>query len=264
MFFSIVTPVFNGETFVDGYFQCLKNQDFSDWESIIVDDSSTDNSFERIKRLTDCDPRYTVLKNSSGSKKKIPGPYQARNLALKKATGKFICFLDIDDSWPSNKLSNYHSILTNNSDIDLIYSDYICRDAENNTIFHVRQPPNINPKIIIHFFNPVPMLPSCIRSTLASSYSFSAVNHEDYLYWRSIVLRIHRSKIYHVPEPLAIYRIHNSSLTSNKLLSFVWLCKAYNFAGVKYFYIPFYLLCNLVFRFIRLIYSRFFFLSNKF
>ena len=63
MFFSIVTPVFNGETFVDGYFQCLKNQDFSDWESIIVDDSSTDNSFERIKRLTDCDPRYTVLKN---------------------------------------------------------------------------------------------------------------------------------------------------------------------------------------------------------
>ena len=103
--FFIITPVYNGACFVDGYIKCLKDQDFLDWESIIVDDRSTDNTFEEIKRLTAYDSRFTVFKNSSSLKKKISGPYQARNLAIKKARGHFICFLDIDDSWPLSKLS---------------------------------------------------------------------------------------------------------------------------------------------------------------
>ena len=102
MLFSIITPVYNGDIFIDGYLNCLRGQDFCDWEAIIVDDSSTDSTFNTLERLTKNDPRFLLLQNSNTENKKSLA-YQARNLALKNARGKFICFLDIDDKWPQNK-----------------------------------------------------------------------------------------------------------------------------------------------------------------
>ena len=118
--------------------------------------------------------------------------------------------------------------------------------------FHVRQPPYTDPKIVIHC-NPC----RCLQHTyeLASNYAFSAINHEDYLCWRTIVLGMKENAIHHVREPLANCRIHSNSLTSNKFLSFVWLCKVYNFAGVRRLYSIF-LAFNILFRLYRLIYSR--------
>ena len=157
---------------------------------------------------------------------------------------------------------NYQLPLTfdKNKTIDLVYSDYTCYDQVRQNAFHVRQPPYTDPKIVIHFANPVPMLTACIRTELASNYAFSAINHEDYLYWRTIVLGMKKNAIHHIREPLANYRIHSNSLTSNKFLSFVWLCKVYNFAGVRHLYIPFYLAFNILFRLYRLIYSALFLL----
>ena len=82
MFFSIITPIYNGECFIDAYIKCLEDQDFFDWESIIVDDHSTDNSF-KFKSLTELDSRFSVFQSPAGLKKEISGPYQARNLAIK-------------------------------------------------------------------------------------------------------------------------------------------------------------------------------------
>ena len=258
MFFSVITPIYNGECFIDAYIKCLEDQDFFDWESIIVDDHSTDNSFFKFKSLTELDSRFSVFQSPAGLKKEISGPYQARNLAIKKARGQFICFLDIDDSWPSTKLSHYHSLLSENKRIDLVYSDYRCYDPDRNISFYVKQPPYIDPRIVIHFANPVPMLTACIRTELASNYTFSPIQHEDYLYWREIIPGLSKNAIYHIPMSLANYRMHSNSLTSNKCLSFIWLCNVYIFAGVKYLSIPLYLVFNILFRFYRLIYSRHF------
>ena len=256
MLFSIITPVYNGDIFIDGYLNCLRGQDFCDWEAIIVDDSSTDGTFNTLERLTKNDPRFLLLQNSNTENKKIPGPYQARNLALKNARGKFICFLDIDDKWPRNRLSKYRSILINESNIDIIYSDYVCHDAHKKTVFCVKQPPFISPKIIVHFANPIPMLTACIRRSVAINHAFSPIHHEDYLYWRNIILDMQDSSIRHVSEPLAIYGVHKSSLTANKFLSFYWLYKAFIFSSVRYVYLPFYLLGNILFHLVRFVYSR--------
>ena len=56
------------------------------------------------------------------------------------------------------------------------------------------------------------------------------------MYWRNIILDMQDSSIRHVPEPLAIYNIHNNSLTANKFLSFYWLYKAFVFSSVKTHY----------------------------
>ena len=256
MFFSIITPVRNGSIFVDGYLNCLWDQDFSDWESIIVDDSSTDGTFETFKRLTKNDPRFLLLKNPNTANKKIPGPYQARNLALKNARGRFICFLDVDDAWPRQKLSRYHTILAKEQNIDIVYSDYICHNTHKKTVFFVKQPVFISPQLIVHFANPIPMLTACIRRSVAVNYTFPAVHHEDYVYWRNVILDMQNYFIRHVDEPLAIYRIHKSSLTANKFLSFYWLYKVFMLSNVKHAYIPFYLLGNILFHLVRFAYSR--------
>ena len=256
MFFSIITPVYNGDIFIDGYLNCLRGQEFCGWEAIIVDDSSTDSTFNRLQKLTKNDSRFLLLKNPNTENKKIPGPYQARNLALNNARGKFICFLDIDDKWPANRLSKYYSILMNDSNIDIVYSDYICQNAHKNTVFCVKKVPFISPKKIVYFANPIPMLTACIRRSVATSHDFSAIHHEDYLYWRNIILDMQDSSIRHVSEPLATYCIHKRSLTANKLLSFFWLYKAFIFSHVRYVYIPFYLLGNILFHLARFIYSR--------
>ena len=256
MFFSIITPVYNGDIFIDGYLNCLRGQEFCDWEAIIVDDSSTDSTFNRLQKLTKNDSRFLLLKNPNTENKKIPGPYQARNLALNNARGKFICFLDIDDKWPANRLSKYYYILMNDSNIDIVYSDYICQNAHKNTGFCVKKVPFISPKKIVYFANPIPMLTACIRRSVAISHDFSAIHHEDYLYWRNIILDMQDSSIRHVSEPLATYCIHERSLTANKFLSFFWLYKAFIFSHVRYVYIPFYLLGNILFHLARFIYSR--------
>ena len=230
MFFSIITPVFNGEFFIEEYLNCLKNQDYPCWEAIIVDDLSTDDTFYAFTSLTRNDPRFIVIKNFNAETKKIATPYQARNIALEKARGEFICFLDIDDLWMPNRLSRYFNILSQNNNIDIVYSDYACRIANKQILFSVKQPPFLNPKITVHFANPIPMLTACIRRSATVNHRFPAIHHEDYIYWRNIILVMPGSSIIHVPELLGIYNIHNNSLTSNKFLSFYWLYKSLVFS----------------------------------
>ena len=256
MFFSIITPVYNGRVFIEEYLSCLKNQDYPYWEAIIVDDLSTDDTFHLLTRLTKADSRFIVIKNTNAETKKIATPYQARNLALEKARGKFICFLDIDDLWMPNRLSRYRTFLSQDKNVDIIYSDYVCRSAKRKSMFSVNQPPFLNPKLIVHFANPIPMLTACIRSSVVANHRFSAIHHEDYVFWRNIILDMQVSSIRHVPEPLAIYNIHNNSLTANKFLSFYWLYKSFVFSRVKRIKIPLYLFGNILFHLVRFIYSR--------
>ena len=124
MFFSIITPVYNGRVFIENYINCLKSQDYPDWEAIIVDDLSTDDSFHALTRLTSDDSRFILIKNPNAESKMFPSPYQARNFALDKARGKFICFLDIDDLWLPSRLSTYRNILLKNPNIDIMFGNY--------------------------------------------------------------------------------------------------------------------------------------------
>ena len=100
------------------------------------------------------------------------------------------------------------------------------------------------------------MLTACIRRSIAANYRFSAIHHEDYIFWRNIILDIQSSSIKHIPEPLAIYNIHTQSLTANKLLSLLWLYKSLVFSRVNWIKMPFYLFGNILFRLVRFVYSR--------
>ena len=118
---SIITPSYNTAKFISESIRCVQEQTYTDWEMIIVDDCSTDDTDDVVAPFLE-DPRIRYFKN-----KKNSGAAVSRNKALRKAKGKWIAFLDSDDLWHPQKLEKqirfmkkhgYHFSYTNYSEID--------------------------------------------------------------------------------------------------------------------------------------------------
>lgn len=90
-YISVIIPAFNVEKYIERTVKSLKNQSFSSWEAIIIDDGSTDNTFDIMEKCTSDDSRFKVFH------KKNEGVSSARNLGIINAKGKYIYFLDSDD-----------------------------------------------------------------------------------------------------------------------------------------------------------------------
>jgi glycosyltransferase involved in cell wall biosynthesis len=96
-FFTIITPTYNRAHFLASTIQSVLGQQFQDWEYIIVDDGSTDDTKEVLKSYPDPRIRYVYQENQERS--------AARNRGIKEAKGKYICFLDSDDTFEPQHLS---------------------------------------------------------------------------------------------------------------------------------------------------------------
>ncbi|GAB6095172.1 glycosyltransferase [Desulfatiferula olefinivorans] len=97
---SIITPVFNCEKYINETVLSVVNQDFSDWEMLVVDDCSTDNTLSILKGWCEQDQRIRLIQNETNQ-----GPGPSRNRGVDKALGKYIAYLDSDDVWFPKKLS---------------------------------------------------------------------------------------------------------------------------------------------------------------
>ena len=98
---SIIVASYNQGKYLNDCLQSVSNQSFTDWECIIVDDSSTDDSFLIAKRWEDSDSRFKVIRLDSNQ-----GVSVVRNHGIKVAKGKYFQFLDADDLLEPNKLLN--------------------------------------------------------------------------------------------------------------------------------------------------------------
>ena len=97
---SIITPSYNCSNYIDSCINSVINQTYTNWEMLIFDDCSTDDSYSKIQSFADADSRIKCFQNNQNI-----GAALTRNLAIKKANGKYIAFLDADDSWAEEKLS---------------------------------------------------------------------------------------------------------------------------------------------------------------
>lgn len=116
---SIITPSYNSETFIGKTIESVLSQTYQEWEMIIVDDHSCDNSVEYIKSLIKEDERIKLL-----TLKQNVGAAEARNRALEIANGKYIAFLDSDDIWLPNKLEQQLNFMQKN-DYAFTFTAYI-------------------------------------------------------------------------------------------------------------------------------------------
>lgn len=117
MMFSIVIPLFNKEKFIAETLHSVVLQSYHDYEVIIVNDSSTDNSLA-IAQTFEVDKRFKVYTKLNG------GVSDARNFGVEKAVGKYICFLDADDIWKKTYLQEVYRLICKYPDNDVFCLGY--------------------------------------------------------------------------------------------------------------------------------------------
>lgn len=121
---TIIMPVFNTASFVGEAIRSVLSQTYSNWELIIVNDGSTDNSEEVIKSFVDSRVHYYRQKNM--------GVSSARNTGLQRMKGGFLCFLDSDDTLPEESISSRIRMFLDNP--DTVFVDGIVEVYDNDTL----------------------------------------------------------------------------------------------------------------------------------
>ncbi|EJD6040373.1 glycosyltransferase [Morganella morganii] len=209
-------PAYNAEEYISDSIDSVLNQSIKNFELIIIDDNSQDNTTNIINKYND--PRIVLIINSNNL-----GVSETRNIGISAASGKYIAFLDSDDIWLPHKLSL--QIMCLNDGWDVVSSNYIAFESNADNKITERKSPNI-----ISYYD---MLKSNFIGNLTGIYNVQKIGkiyqkklgHEDYIMWLEIIKK--SKKAYCIQESLAKYRLHNSSLSSNKVKAIKWQWSIY-------------------------------------
>lgn len=215
---SIITPSYNSEKFISQTIESVLAQTYQDWEMLIVDDCSSDNSKKIIKEYTKKDNRIKLLQLEKNS-----GPAIARNKGIKEAKGRYIAFLDSDDLWLPQKLEKQIKFLYENS-LPLTYSAYITIDEQGNELYLRKAKKHILWHDMLKS-NHIGNLTGIYDSTVLGKEYLEDMGHEDYTLWLKLIKKVGHTK--GIEEPLAKYRILSSSISANKLKAMQWQWNIY-------------------------------------
>ena len=205
---SIITPCFNGARYIGETIDSVLSQTYSNWEMIIVDDGSKDNSAEIIKDYLDKRIQYHYQENA--------GSAAARNNGIRKAQGQYIALLDADDLWYPQFLEKQIAFLHEKKAI-CVACAYGHINSDSLTIHKLTQ---VKPIITVKDMRRMNQI-GCLTGLYdCSKYGKIFLKEElksmrdDYAYWYDIVSL--EGKAYGNQEVLAEYRVLNSSTTGNK------------------------------------------------
>ncbi|HOD27262.1 MAG: glycosyltransferase family 2 protein [Bacteroidales bacterium] len=214
---SIITPCYNSVDFISQTIDSVIAQTYTDWEMIIVDDNSKDNSPEIIQAYCRKDPRikYIRTERPSGS------PTLPRNIGLKHARGRFIAFLDSDDMWLPTKLEEQLKLFRENK-VAIVYSNYekISEEGKRGNRI-IKAPAKADYKTLLKG-NVMGCLTVMYDSEKVGKRFFDSIGHEDYAVWLSILKEGYTAK--NTNTVTALYRVRRQSVSSNKwdVLSWQW------------------------------------------
>lgn len=207
---SIIMPSWNTARFIGESIQCVINQTYPNWELLIVDDCSTDNSDELVKPYLH-DKRIRYFKNEKNS-----GAALARNKAMREAQGEWIAFLDSDDLWMSQKLEKQITFMTENGYV-FSYHEYEKIDEEGKPMnIYVSGPDVVNKRTMYHYdyIGQLTMMYSVKEFGLIQIKDIKKNN--DY----AIRLQLYKkdgAQCYILKENLAKYRVRKKSISHDKL-----------------------------------------------
>ena len=213
---SVITVTYNRQDFIREAIESVLTQSFTDWELLIIDDASTDQTQSIANEYIAKDARIKYYKND-----KNLGIARTRNRGLELARGEYIAPLDSDDVWlDKNKLQKQVEFLDINQDYALLGGGIMHIDAKSKNIKKVLYPvyDSMIRNIILQF-NPFPQSSLLYRKKAAlecGGYSESYQISDDYDLWLKMGLKY---KFTNIPQVLTGYRIHTSNITHTKRLT---------------------------------------------
>ena len=217
---SIITPMYNSEKYIGQTIESVLNQTYKEWEMLIVDDCSNDNSPNIVKEYVQRDNRIRYIKI-----KENKGVSNARNIGLQQARGRFIAFLDSDDKWNYSKLENQVQFMIE-KECTITFTSYELIDEDSNTIGkEIKVPREVRYNDLLKG-NTLGCLTVMIdKSKIEFDIEMSDARHEDYILWLSILKKGHIA--YGIDKVLAQYRKSSTSLSGNKVKSAIWTWNVY-------------------------------------
>lgn len=206
---SIVIPCYNVSKYIGAAIDSVLAQTYSNWELLITDDASTDETVDVVNGYVEQDPRIHLyrLENNCGAG-------IARNNSVAYAQGRYIAFLDADDWWYPNKLELQMQFMLSNG-YEFTFTAFEYADAELNVIGVSHKPECIS-ALAMKFGSNIGT-PGVIYDTqrIGKIYMPPMRNSEDWSLWIQIAERT--GAAYSINRPLWRYRILKSSLSRNKL-----------------------------------------------
>ncbi len=225
---SVIIPSYNASNYIKYTISSVLNQTYKYFEIIIVDDCSTDNTVEEIKKIIFSDKRIRFFQL-----KKNLGVSYCRNFAISKAKGEYYCFLDSDDIWDKNKLELQLNFMKKNNYL-FSFTSYRLIDFNNSIIKNkISVPKKINYNRLLKE-NSIACLTVMINRKLFKKDLFENAHHEDYIAWLSILKE--ERYAYGLNTTLASYRKTKNSISANKFKSSMWVWNIYrNIEGLSLF-----------------------------
>lgn len=219
---SIIMPSYNTASFIAASIESVLVQTYENWELIIVDDCSTDNTDDVVSRFKDARIRY--LKNDKNS-----GAAISRNRALREAKGKWIAFLDSDDIWIPDKLEKQIAFMEKNN-YYFSYTNYVEIDECSKPLYkRVTGPSNITKTGMYNYCWPGCLTVMYDAEKIGLIQIADIKKNNDYAMWLMI---IKKTNCYLLNEELAMYRKRSGSISNHGYIKLVkWHYKLHREAG---------------------------------
>lgn len=208
---SIITPVYKCEKLIEETIKCVLNQTYKNWEWLLVDDCTPDNSAEIIKKYQEKDNRIKYFKLNENS-----GAAIARNKALSESRGRFVAYLDADDLWRNNKLEKQVSFMKENG-YAFSCTDYEKIDENGNSLNKiVTIPKEVTYELFLR--NTIIQTVGVMVDTKLTGKEIIKMpnirRRQDAATWCQLLKN--GFNCYECPENLSYYRVVSNSLSSNK------------------------------------------------
>ncbi len=219
---SVVMPVYNSARSIDNAVNSVKLQKYTNWELIVVDGGSSDNTVQIISNLSYGDKRIRLVNNKNDK-----GPAHARSTGIKEARGEYIAFLDGDDLWISSKLSKQIKFMEETKSV-FSYTQYRIIDKDGEYASQVVSMKKRFSYWSALFFRGI-ATPTVVAKRNLFSESILRINNlshgEDYIWWL-LILREGVSAN-GLMKPLSLYRDMENSLSKNRLKHLICVWETY-------------------------------------
>jgi teichuronic acid biosynthesis glycosyltransferase TuaG len=202
--------MYNNEAVIEETIKSVIKQTYTNWELILVDDASLDQTLNKAEALKNVDDRIKLFNHPTNK-----GAAEARNLGTKMARGEYIAFLDADDLWKANKLELQINVLSNDK-ADVCFGSYELIDSNSQPLHKkVQALKTLTHKKLLkaNYIGNLTGIYNCKKT--GKIYTKDLKKRQDWLLWLEAIKRSNKPAV-GISETIAYYRISEGSLSSNK------------------------------------------------
>ena len=224
---SIIMAAYNAEKTIVSAIQSVVSQTYPNWELLVINDCSKDNTEEIVLRFAHSDPRIRLINIITNS-----GVSVTREKGMEASRGAWIAVLDSDDMWEPDKLEKQLR-LVNTTGAELVFTASAFIDNAGNRLdWQLHVPATISYRELLKQ-NLISNSSVLVRTALYKKYyAIGDSMHEDFAMWLAITKAGY--KAYGIDEPLLIYRLSKASKSSNKFKAAIMCWNTYRYVGLNF------------------------------